>query len=71
MKTATHSLISDTQLQGAVAELDVKDGVVVLIGNVGSYADKITAGRMVRRLAGVTALADDPKVRSPGLLRPG
>lgn len=45
----------------------VKDGVVTLTGFVDSYAEKFTAERTAERLNGVKAVADDIKVRVPGL----
>jgi len=71
---------NDTQLQHDVlAELEwepsieasqigvaAKDGVVALTGSVASYADKMTAERMVKRVYGVKAVADDIEVKIPG-----
>jgi len=45
----------------------VKDGVVTLTGFVDSYAEKFTAERTAERLNGVKAVADDIKVKVPGL----
>jgi VCBS repeat-containing protein len=80
MRTSTGIPITDTELQQDVlAELDwepsinaanigvtVKDSVVTLKGTVGSYVEKTTAERVVRRMAGVRAVADDLKVKLPG-----
>lgn len=40
-----------------------KNGVVTLTGNVSSYSDKWRAERIAKRVAGVTALANDIEVR--------
>lgn len=40
-----------------------KNGVVTLSGHVSSYADKWTAERIAKRVAGVTALANDIQVK--------
>jgi osmotically-inducible protein OsmY len=40
----------------------VRDGVVTLTGQASSYAEKINAVRAVKRVAGVSALADDLEV---------
>jgi len=45
----------------------VKGGVVTLTGFVDSYAEKFTAERTAERLNGVKAVADDIKVKVPGL----
>jgi osmotically-inducible protein OsmY len=42
--------------------VSVDEGVVTLRGNVGSYAEKITAERVVLRVYGVKALANDLSV---------
>lgn len=70
---------SDTQLQRDIIDelkwtpsvneaeigVAVKDGVVTLTGNVDSWAQKYTAERVVERVMGVRAYADDLKVRLP------
>jgi osmotically-inducible protein OsmY len=71
---------TDTQLQHDVlAELGwepsinasqigvtAKDGVVTLTGSVASYADKMTAERVTKRVYGVKAVANDLEVKIPG-----
>jgi osmotically-inducible protein OsmY len=71
---------TDTQLQHDVlAELEwepsidaskigvtAKDGVVTLTGSVASYADKMTAERVTKRVYGVKAVANDIEVKIPG-----
>ncbi len=47
----------------------VKDGVVTLSGNVGTFADKAAAEDAVRRVAGVTALVLHVDVRVPPDMR--
>lgn len=70
---------SDSQLQRDIldelkwtpsindAEIGVaaKDGVVTLTGNVDSWAQKYSAERVVERISGVRAYADDLKVKLP------
>jgi osmotically-inducible protein OsmY len=72
---------SDTQLQrDVIAELgwqpavhatdigvEVKDGVVTLAGQVGSYLEKFDIERLVQRVGGVKALAVDLEVKLPAL----
>ncbi len=72
---------TDSQLQQDVmAELDwepavaaaqigveVKDGVVTLAGEVGSYAEKLNAEHAAQRVTGVKALAVEMKVKILGL----
>ncbi len=72
---------TDSQLeQDVMAELDwepavaaaqigveVKDGVVTLAGEVGSYAEKLNAEHAAQRVTGVKALAVEMKVKILGL----
>jgi osmotically-inducible protein OsmY len=44
-------------------------GVVTLTGIVRSYADRYTAERVIKRLSGVKAIANDLEVRLPGDFR--
>jgi osmotically-inducible protein OsmY len=71
---------TDTQLQHDVlAELEwepsidaskigvtAKDGVATLTGSVASYAGKMTAERVTKRVYGVKAVANDIEVKIPG-----
>jgi osmotically-inducible protein OsmY len=71
--------LTDKQLQqDVVAELDwepsvdaasiavaVEDGIVTLSGTVGSYLEKKTVERIVKRVAGVKAIAEELTVRLP------
>jgi osmotically-inducible protein OsmY len=80
-QTGTSNMKTDAQLQQDVmAELkwepsvhaaqigvEVRDGVVTLAGEVGSYAEKWNAERAAQRVAGVKALAIEMKVKLPGL----
>lgn len=43
----------------------VEDGVVTLTGHVGSYAEKISVEKAVRRVKGVRAIAQELEVRYP------
>ncbi len=72
---------TDTQLQHDVmAELEwepsvnashigvtAKDGVVTLTGSMDAYADKMMAERVVKRVYGVKAVANDIDVKIPGI----
>ena len=49
--------------------VSVKDGAVALNGSVNSYGEKWDAVQAAKRVAGVTALADDIEVRVPGSQR--
>ena len=42
-----------------------EDGVVTLTGHVGSYAEKFTAEKAVRRVKGVRAIAQEIEIRFP------
>ena len=42
-----------------------ENGVVTLSGHVGSYAEKLTAERVVQRVKGVRAIAQEIEVRWP------
>jgi osmotically-inducible protein OsmY len=46
----------------------VTDGVVTLTGYVDSYSEKMAAERAAKRVYGVTAVANDVKVRLPGAM---
>jgi osmotically-inducible protein OsmY len=75
-----HIMKTDSQLQqDVIAELkwepsvhaaqigvEVKDGVVILAGEVNSYSEKMTAERAAQRVSGVNALAVELKVKLPG-----
>lgn len=43
----------------------VENGIVTLGGHVGSYAEKVTAEAVVRRVKGVRAIAEEIEVRYP------
>jgi osmotically-inducible protein OsmY len=74
------SKIDDTEIRRKViAELDwypsvdasavgvaVKDGVVTLSGSIASYWQKKEAERIVKRVAGVKAVAEDLTIKLPG-----
>ncbi|HQV29283.1 MAG TPA: BON domain-containing protein [Thermoflexales bacterium] len=45
--------------------INVRKGVVTLLGKVDSYADKATAERVVRRVDGVRGIANDLEVEVP------
>lgn len=52
-------------VQAAQIGVEVKNGVVTLAGEVGSYNEKWNAERAAQRVAGVKALAIDLKVKLP------
>ncbi|MBX7212601.1 MAG: BON domain-containing protein, partial [Thermoflexales bacterium] len=45
--------------------LNVRKGIVTLLGNVDSYADKATAERVIRRIEGVRGIANALDVELP------
>jgi osmotically-inducible protein OsmY len=57
----------EPSIDAAAIGVLVKDGVVTLTGHVGSYAEKRTAERVVKRVAGVEAVANDLEVRLPSV----
>src|SRR5487761_809863 len=57
--------ISDPETIGVA----VSDGAVVLTGPTSTYAEKLAAERAARRVYGVTAVANDLKVRLTGAPR--
>jgi osmotically-inducible protein OsmY len=57
----------DPDLKAVDIALSVKDGVVVLAGYVTSYAQKFQAEADVKRVAGVTGVANDIEVRLPAI----
>jgi len=56
----------DPGVKAAEIGVSVKDGVVTLTGNVDSYPEKWAAQGCVKRLLGVTSVADEIEVRLPG-----
>lgn len=59
-------LIEELRFEPSVGIADigilVKDGVVTLLGQAGSYGEKLNAVRAAKRIAGVTAVVDDISV---------
>jgi osmotically-inducible protein OsmY len=53
----------DPGVDSSAIGVAVKDGVVTLTGFIGSYAGKLAAERVARRLRGVRAVANDIEVR--------
>jgi osmotically-inducible protein OsmY len=73
MKTDTqlqHDVLAELEWQPSIEASQIgvtaKDGVVTLAGSVASYADKMTAERVTKRVYGVKALANDVEVKIPG-----
>ena len=65
-KDVFEELTADPSLDAAEIAVTVKDGVVTLGGDVGSYAEKWAAERAVKRVAGVKGLAEEIQVKLPG-----
>jgi osmotically-inducible protein OsmY len=63
----TAELKWEPSVHAARIGVEVKDGVVTLAGYVDTYAEKWSAERAARRVAGVKALAVDIKVQLTGL----
>lgn len=57
----------EPSLDASDVGVSVDEGVVTLRGNVGSYAEKITAERVALRVYGVKALANDLSVHLPSV----
>lgn len=55
----------DPRLDAAKIGVAVKDGIVTLMGQVGSYAEKVAAERIAQRVKGVRGLAQELEVRFP------
>jgi osmotically-inducible protein OsmY len=54
------------QVDATTIGVAVKNGVVTLSGHVGSYAEKIAAELAVRRVKGISGIAEEIEVRYPG-----
>jgi len=57
----------EPSIEASQIGVTAKDGMVALTGSVASYADKTTAERVIKRLYGVKAVANDIDVRIPGI----
>jgi osmotically-inducible protein OsmY len=73
MKTDTqlqHDVLSELEWEPSIDASQIgvaaKDGVVTLTGTAVSYAAKMTAERVAKRVYGVKAVANDIAVRLPG-----
>jgi osmotically-inducible protein OsmY len=53
----------DPSIDARDIAVTAKNGVVTLAGYVSSYADRWAAERIVKNVAGVTALANEPEVK--------
>ena len=56
----------EPSVNSAEIGVSVKEGVATLLGSVKNYAQKLAAGRIVERVRGVKAIANDIEVRLPG-----
>lgn len=68
-KDVEDELRSDPDIDATDVAVAVKKGVVTLAGYVRSYLQKVTAERDAKRVAGVTAVANDIEVRLPFINR--
>jgi osmotically-inducible protein OsmY len=73
MKTDTqlqHDVLAELEWEPSVEASQIgvtaKDGVVTLTGSVATYADKMTAERVTKRVYGVKAVANDLEVKISG-----
>jgi osmotically-inducible protein OsmY len=65
-KRIVEELDFDPSINATHVGVAVEDGVVTLSGHVASYAEKIEVERAVRRIKGVTAIAEEIEVRFAG-----
>src|ERR1700693_1798677 len=56
----------EPSVHAAEIGVEVKDGVVTLVGHVSSYAEKLSAEHAAQRVSGVKALAVEMDVTLPG-----
>lgn len=61
--TVIHELDWDSEVDDSAIGVTAKDGVVTLTGFIDSYAGKLAAERVVKRVRGVRAVANDIIVR--------
>jgi osmotically-inducible protein OsmY len=65
-RDVSEELTFEPSLNAAHIGVAVRDGVVTLTGHVSSYAEKYTAERAAKRVAGVKAIANEIDVKLPG-----
>jgi osmotically-inducible protein OsmY len=65
MRDVQDELTWEPSIRDAEIGIAVKDGVVTLSGYVDTFAEKYQAERVVEKLSGVRAIADDLKVKVP------
>ncbi len=69
-KTLRQDIIDELNFEPSIESahigVSVDGGVVMLSGHVGSYAEKISAEEVVKRVKGVKAIAEEIEVRYPG-----
>jgi osmotically-inducible protein OsmY len=58
-------LLWDPSVNAANIEVAADDGLVTLMGSIGSYTEKYAVERDARRVAGVVSVIDDLDVRLP------
>lgn len=64
-KSVLDELDFDPSIDARAIGVSVEDGIVVLTGHATSYAEKINAERIAKRVHGVTGVANDIEVRLP------
>lgn len=65
--TVLEELQWEPSVDAAEIGVTARDGVVTLIGAVPTYAEKVVAERVVKRVQGVMAVANDIEVRPQGV----
>jgi osmotically-inducible protein OsmY len=65
MRDVQDELTWEPSIRDAEIGIAVKDGVVTLSGYVDTFAEKYQAERVVEKVSGVRAIADDLKVKVP------
>jgi osmotically-inducible protein OsmY len=60
----------DPSVDSANIGVAVNNGVAILSGHISNYAQKLAAGRIAKRVKGVTAIADEIEVRFQGAATP-
>ena len=68
-KDVVDELRWDPRVNEAEIAVSAKDGVITLTGGVDTYAQRYAAERVVERVTGVRAIADDLKVKIVGSLQ--
>jgi osmotically-inducible protein OsmY len=59
------ALTADTRVKGNEVGVIAKDGAITLTGKLASYAERLAAEQVSKRVAGVRAIAEEIAVKSP------